>query len=54
MLRKDYGNLFLVDIICHGTPSPKLWREYVKYYECKYGKLEYESDVRLIVGKMLA
>lgn len=40
-LRKDYSNLFLVDVICHGTPSPKLWREYVKYYERKYGKLEY-------------
>lgn len=39
-LGKDYSNLFLLDIICHGTPSPKLWKEYVKYQEKQYGKLE--------------
>ena len=39
-LDKDYSNLFLLDIICHGTPSPKLWREYVSYQEKKHGKLE--------------
>lgn len=39
-LGKDYSNLFLLDIICHGTPSPKLWREYVTYQEAKHGKLE--------------
>lgn len=39
-LGKDYSNLFLLDIICHGTPSPKLWREYVSYQEKKHGKLE--------------
>lgn len=39
-LGKRYENLLLLDIICHGTPSPKLWREYVVYQEKKYGKLE--------------
>lgn len=39
-LGKEYSNLFLLDIICHGTPSPKLWREYALYHESKYGKLE--------------
>lgn len=39
-LGKDYSNLFLLDIICHGTPSPKLWREYAKYQEKQHGKLE--------------
>lgn len=39
-LGQNYQNLFLLDIICHGTPSPKLWREYVLYQEKKYGKLE--------------
>lgn len=39
-LGKDYSNLFLLDIICHGTPSPKLWKEYVSYQENKHGKLE--------------
>lgn len=32
-LGKDYGNLYCVDVICHGVPSPKLWREYVHYVE---------------------
>lgn len=39
-LGKEYPNLFLLDIICHGTPSPKLWREYAEYQESKYGKLK--------------
>lgn len=39
-LGKEYPNLFLLDIICHGVPSPKLWREYVEYQEKKYGKLQ--------------
>lgn len=29
-LRKDYPNLLTVDIICHGTPSPKVWEKYLK------------------------
>lgn len=29
-LRKDYDNLFTVDIICHGVPSPLVWREYLQ------------------------
>lgn len=32
-LQKDYCNLFCVDVVCHGTPSPKLWKKYVKYRE---------------------
>lgn len=28
-LRKDYENLLTVDIICHGTPSPKVWDKYL-------------------------
>jgi coenzyme F420-reducing hydrogenase beta subunit len=35
-LGKDYDNLLLVDIICHGVPSPLLWNEYKKYYEEVY------------------
>ena len=29
-LRKEYDNLLTVEIACHGVPSPKVWREYVK------------------------
>ena len=35
-LEKDYDNLITVDVICHGTPSPKLWKKYVDYQEEKY------------------
>ncbi|MCD8387769.1 MAG: Coenzyme F420 hydrogenase/dehydrogenase, beta subunit C-terminal domain [Bacteroidales bacterium] len=28
-------NLFLVDIICHGVPSPKFWKDYLNYLEAK-------------------
>lgn len=30
-LRQDYDNLTCVDLICHGSPSPKLWDKYVEY-----------------------
>lgn len=32
-LKKPYENLFVLDFICHGVPSPKAWQEYVKYQE---------------------
>ncbi len=28
-LRKEYDNLLTVDIVCHGTPSPKVWARYL-------------------------
>ena len=28
-LKKDYDNLLLVDVICHGTPSPGVFRTYL-------------------------
>jgi coenzyme F420-reducing hydrogenase beta subunit len=32
-LNKDYENLYLQDVICHGVPSPKVWEKYVEYRE---------------------
>lgn len=29
-LRKEYENLLTVDVICHGVPSPLVWRKYVE------------------------
>lgn len=29
-LGKEYGNLLAVDFICHGVPSPKVWRMYLE------------------------
>ena len=30
-LGKQYPNLYTQDIICHGVPSPKVWRKYIQY-----------------------
>lgn len=38
-LQKEYDNLFCVDVICHGVPSPELWKRYVLHQESKNGKL---------------
>lgn len=29
-LRKEYDNLLAVDLICHGVPSPGVWRRYLQ------------------------
>lgn len=36
-LGKEYSNLLCVDVICHGVPSPALWRKYAKHQEQKTG-----------------
>ena len=36
-LGREYENLYTQDIICHGTPSPKVWKEYIKFREEKAG-----------------
>ena len=33
--------VYIVDIICHGSPSPKLWREYAESIQRKEGKITY-------------
>lgn len=35
-LRKPYDNLYTIEVICHGVPSPLVWREYLKYQENKH------------------
>ena len=29
-LRKEYDNLLTVDVVCHGVPSPLVWRKYLE------------------------
>lgn len=29
-LRKEYDNLLTVDVVCHGVPSPGIWRKYLE------------------------
>ena len=33
----DISGLTTMDIVCHGTSSPKLWREYIHWMKRKYG-----------------
>ena len=37
VLGKEYRNLLIVDIVCHGVPSPYVWGEYLKWQEKKNG-----------------
>lgn len=43
-LSKEYKNLLLVDIICHGVPSPKIYQKYVK--EKSNGRKLVKTDFR--------
>jgi coenzyme F420-reducing hydrogenase beta subunit len=36
-LGKSYSNLLCVDIVCHGVPSPLVWKKYVDYRQEKAG-----------------
>lgn len=31
--KQDYLKLIIIDIVCHGTPSPLIWKDYIKYLE---------------------
>lgn len=35
-LGKDYDRLLIVDVLCHGVPSPKIWKLYLDDLERKY------------------
>ncbi len=35
-LKKDYPNLLMVAVICHGTPKQTVWADYLKELETKY------------------
>lgn len=36
-LGKTYESLFVVDVLCHGVPSPKLFADYLEYLSKQYG-----------------
>ncbi len=37
-LHRDYDRLLLVDILCHGVASEKVWKKYIAWMEQKYGE----------------
>ena len=36
-LGKEYDNLYTIDLICHGVPSPKFFKKYVEYQNKQMG-----------------
>lgn len=42
-LHKNYDNLLTVEVICHGVPSPLLWRDWVK---SRFSKIDLITDIR--------
>lgn len=44
--KKLRQNLYLVDIVCHGVPSPYIWRDYIAYNEGKYKSKIVSFDFR--------
>lgn len=36
-LGKDYEMLLVIDVLCHGVPSPKLFTDYLEYLSKQYG-----------------
>lgn len=34
-LNQDYSNLLLVDLVCHGVPSPRIFKDYIESIEKK-------------------
>ncbi len=35
-LGKEYDNLIMIDVICHGVPSPEIWKKYLMSLEKEY------------------
>lgn len=42
-LRKEYDNLFTVDIVCHGVPSPKIWQKYLTSLKSPISKINFRN-----------
>ena len=46
-LNKDYANLYAVDVLCHGVPSPRIWKMYLddkkKQYNATIDKIEFRN-----------
>lgn len=42
-LKKDYSNLITIDFVCHGVPSPMIWKKY-----CDFRAKKAKSDISYI------
>lgn len=43
-LGREYTNLLCVDIVCHGVPSPKVWKSYINTYSKVIG-VEFRNKI---------
>lgn len=43
---RKYSNLYLLDFICHGVPSPGLWKDYINWVEHHYKMHLVDIDFR--------
>ena len=39
-LKQDFDNLFTIDLVCHGTPSAKFFKDNLEYIKKKYGEID--------------
>ena len=46
-LGKEYDNLFCIDFVCHGIPSPTVWKNYVEYRAKKDANGELPKNINL-------
>lgn len=51
-LGEKFDNLYTIDIICHGVPSPKFFEKYIKWQEEKMGEkvIYYNFRSKLVKG----
>lgn len=47
-LRKEYKSLTTIDVVCHGTPSPKVWNMYLKEISSKLLKDMPEEKIQSV------
>lgn len=45
-LAKEYENLLTVDLVCHGVPSPEIWRQYLHETIARKGFKHANSELR--------
>lgn len=45
-LAKEYENLLTVDLVCHGVPSPEIWRQYLHETIARKGFKHTNSELR--------
>ncbi|MDE6024410.1 MAG: Coenzyme F420 hydrogenase/dehydrogenase, beta subunit C-terminal domain [Lachnospiraceae bacterium] len=45
-LSKSYNNLICQDIVCHGVPSPKIWKQYLEMHNREYNDIPTQINFR--------